>query len=165
MHSDCVFFIRLCQSQHVTLKVINSLDFRSSIQGETVSCFPFKIFWMFPSGGVEPSWPFCGQDLWSRREVHVPCIRDFLISYTFFPEVSRPVKIFKTFGPRPFTFTSNSRILFIFPLLCLFFATVQLSFPVDVCLSDPSKCFTRPRARNTKNKTLRNFRRRDAQRR
>lgn len=150
MHSDCVFFIWLCHSQHVTLKVINSLDFRSSIQGETVSCFPFKIFWMFVSGRVERSWPFCGQDLWSWHDDHVWCIKGFLISYTFFsrslalsryPKLSTGVHLHSR---------QNSRILFIFFLLCLFFSTVQLSFPVDVCLSDPSKCFTPTREWNTK---------------
>lgn len=45
MHSDCVFFIRLCAgARHVTLKVINSGDFRSSIQTRSVSCFLLKYF-------------------------------------------------------------------------------------------------------------------------
>lgn len=132
MHSDCVFFIRLCQSQHVTLKVINSLDFRSSIQGETVSCFPFKIFWMFVSGGVEWSWPFCGQDLWFWRDVHVQCIKGFLMLYTpfsFFNTVSHLVKIFKTFGPRPFTFMSKLQDLIYFPsaLFVLFYRPIEFS--------------------------------------
>lgn len=136
----------------------NTWHLKSSIHSISVRLFrarpfPVSLLKYFEcSWVVEWSWPFCGQDLWFWRDVHIRYIKGFLISYkyTFFLRSLAPSRYSKLSALVHLHSCQNFRILFIFLLLCLFFSTVQLSFPVDVCLSDPSKCFTPTREWNTK---------------